>query len=79
MSHILIADDEPDICMLLEIQMEALGHTCTTVADGLQALDALSTTAFDLAILDIWMPRSPASRSSSRSARSTTTTRCPSS
>ena len=56
MPHILIADDEPDICVLLEIQMEALGHTYVSAADGLQALDALSTHEFDLAILDVSMP-----------------------
>ena len=56
MSHILVADDEPDICHLVRLQMERLGHTCEIATNGHEALAALHTTKFDLAILDNWMP-----------------------
>jgi DNA-binding response OmpR family regulator len=54
--HVLIADDDFDIRTLVEIQIEMMGFTSDSVADGRAALDALTTKAYDLAILDQQMP-----------------------
>ncbi len=54
---ILIAEDEQDIRALLSIQLEKEGYTCVAVKDGMEALEALQSKAFDLALLDVMMPR----------------------
>ncbi len=53
---ILVIDDEVEIVQLLRRILEAEGHRVTTVENGLQAQDALSTQMFDLVICDLKMP-----------------------
>jgi DNA-binding response OmpR family regulator len=58
MSRVLIADDDPDIRELVRFKLEQAGHEVVAVGDG----DAAVTSArdegpFDLAVLDIMMPR----------------------
>lgn len=55
-AHVLVADDDPDICDLVVFAMQSAGHTTHAVADGTSALEALCTTQFALAILDVSMP-----------------------
>ncbi|MFJ4265183.1 response regulator transcription factor [Paenarthrobacter nicotinovorans] len=57
MARILIADDEPRIAGFIAKGLTAAGHTTTSVADGIRALDYGSSGEFDLLILDIGMPR----------------------
>ena len=54
---ILIAEDDQDIRALLKLQLEKEGYACVAVKDGMAAFDALQDEAFDLALLDVMMPR----------------------
>lgn len=53
---ILVAEDEPVVRKVLAALLQRRGVTVTAVADGREALDALSRLRFDLAILDLRMP-----------------------
>jgi two-component system nitrogen regulation response regulator GlnG len=53
---ILVADDEESIRWVLERACVQAGHTVRTVATGTQALEALKSAHFDLALVDIRMP-----------------------
>ena len=53
---ILIADDEELIRRVLADTLRDQGHTVQTVDNGALAWEALTTKAFDLALLDIRMP-----------------------
>ncbi|MFD1956914.1 response regulator transcription factor [Paenibacillus thailandensis] len=53
---ILIADDEPEIVDLVALHMEKEGYRTIKAFDGRQAVQAIQSTAIDLAILDIMMP-----------------------
>ena len=55
--RILVADDEPEIRRLLEDFLAAKGFDVRTVADGAQALEAIDAEAFDVAIVDLAMPK----------------------
>lgn len=57
MSHVLIADDDPDIRELVRFKLEQAGHEVTAVADGDAALSANDNADFDLVLLDVMMPR----------------------
>ena len=54
---ILIADDEEDLRMLVEITLEDPAYRIVTAVDGEQALDQISQIRPDLVILDWMMPR----------------------
>jgi two-component system, response regulator len=56
-SHILIADDEPDMREIFSAWFRNLGCSVTEVADGKEALDALSCENFDAVVTDVRMPR----------------------
>ena len=56
MTRILVVDDDPMVFMAIEVYLERNGFE-VTIADGGQAgLRALEDTAFDLMIVDIFMP-----------------------
>jgi DNA-binding response OmpR family regulator len=57
MHRILIADDEPNITLALELLMKREGYEILTVDDGLKVLDAVSDFRPDLILLDIMMPK----------------------
>ncbi|MGI4936708.1 MAG: ATP-binding protein, partial [Janthinobacterium lividum] len=50
--HILVADDNSTILMLLKEMLERDDHRVTTATSGKGAVDCLSRTVFDLALLD---------------------------
>lgn len=52
---VLIVDDDPQIRELLRIQLENLGLTATAMGDPRDALAALETAPFDLALFDLKM------------------------
>lgn len=56
MARILVADDNLDLCELIEIALTRDGHVVTIVTDGSAALTACLTNDHDLAVLDIMMP-----------------------
>jgi two-component system cell cycle sensor histidine kinase/response regulator CckA len=54
--RILVADDEPAVREGLAELLRVQGHTVVEVADGQQALEALSRNDIDLALVDLLMP-----------------------
>jgi DNA-binding NtrC family response regulator len=55
-SHILIADDERSIRLMLETGLTLNGFRVTSVRNGREALDAASAGKFDAVLSDIYMP-----------------------
>lgn len=56
MIKILIVDDEKPICDLIDLNLSSAGYQCTSVLDGLSALDMIEKENFDLILLDIMLP-----------------------
>ena len=56
MIKILIVDDEKSICDLIDINLSAAGYECTSVQDGLEAIDLIEKEQYDLILLDIMLP-----------------------
>ena len=58
MAHILIADDEAPVCTVLQktVKTAAEDAVIDIVGDGEKALRMLTTSPYDIAILDIYMP-----------------------
>jgi two-component system, OmpR family, phosphate regulon sensor histidine kinase PhoR len=54
---ILIVDDEPDIALILKLQLEDAGYQTVRARDGVEALEAIEQDSFTLILLDIKMPR----------------------
>jgi DNA-binding response OmpR family regulator len=54
--HILIVDDDPGICRLLQISLEQYGCTVDIARNGGEALTKLDHTSYDGVILDFAMP-----------------------
>lgn len=57
MAHVLVADDDADIRFLLEVHLTRSGHDVVAVPDGVEALAAYAAQDFDIAVLDVSMPR----------------------
>ncbi|MDX1385263.1 MAG: response regulator [Thermoanaerobaculia bacterium] len=55
--RILVADDDDVTRRSLKRLLESYGHRASTAVDGAQALELLGRRRFDLAILDLAMPR----------------------
>jgi len=53
---LLFADDERNIRSVLTDELQHLGHTVVSCADGNEALQALQDKAFDVLVLDLDMP-----------------------
>jgi CheY-like chemotaxis protein len=54
---ILIADDDPTIIKLLQVNLEMEGYEVVTAVDGQDAVEKAEAQRPDLVILDIMMPR----------------------
>ena len=50
---ILIVDDDPDICNMLEMMLQFNGYATTSAATEEAALEMLSSRQFDLIIMDV--------------------------
>ncbi len=57
MARILVVDDEQRMRHLLSIILKKKGYEVEEAEDGMQALEMLSSTPFDLTITDVKMPR----------------------
>ena len=57
MAKILIADDDPIIIKLLQVNLEMEGYEVVTAEDGQDAVEKAAVELPDLVILDIMMPR----------------------
>lgn len=55
--RILIADDEAEILDVMRDVLEDAGYEVTGVGDGAQALSLLKDTKFDVALIDVMMPK----------------------
>ena len=55
--NILVADDEAGIRTLAAHVLRREGYMVTLARDGIEALELLEREAFDLVLLDLWMPR----------------------
>jgi DNA-binding response OmpR family regulator len=53
---ILLADDEPDIRLVLKRYLELDGYEVVTGCDGKEALEKACAGKYDLLILDVMMP-----------------------
>ncbi|CAG0960683.1 Alkaline phosphatase synthesis transcriptional regulatory protein PhoP [Anaerolineae bacterium] len=56
-ARILVADDEEGIRELLREQLNAAGYITDEATDGAEAIEKLDQGTYDLAILDINMPK----------------------
>jgi DNA-binding response OmpR family regulator len=54
---VVIADDDPDVMRLIDVQLRAAGYRTVLAADGSEALRALEAHRPDLIIVDMMMPR----------------------
>lgn len=57
MGRVLIADDEEKILDVMVDVLENAGHEVTAVPDGQSALDAMKEQQFDVALIDVMMPK----------------------
>ena len=55
--RILIADDDPVILRLIQVNLELEGYQVLTANNGQEAVDVANAEHPDLVILDIMMPR----------------------
>jgi len=55
-ARILVVDDHATDRMKMSMAVKNLGHQVDAVGDGRQALDKLCDAAYDLVLLDLWMP-----------------------
>jgi len=55
-ARILVVDDEPAITDLLATALRYVGYQVTTASTGFAALEAASTSAPDLVVLDVMLP-----------------------
>ena len=56
MTHILVVEDDEEICQLYSRVLTKNGYQVTGVANGQMALDAIDQNYYDLIISDIMMP-----------------------
>ena len=56
-NRILVADDDPDIVLMLTDRLEALGFTVLSASDGQRALALLESGEPGLVLLDLEMPK----------------------
>jgi len=53
---ILVVDDDPDICEIVQVNLEGAGYDVVVASDGAAGLDAARRLQPDLIILDVLMP-----------------------
>jgi len=56
-NRILLADDDPELVKILQGELKSYGYDIQTAHDGEEAISQLKQSQFDLAILDIRMPK----------------------
>lgn len=55
-ARILIVEDEPAICMTLELLLHRRGYAVTTVSNGCEGYELIRSQQFDLLLLDLHLP-----------------------
>ena len=56
MTRVLVDDDDPMVCMAIELYLERHGLAVTVAGGGETGLRALENSSFDVMIVDIFMP-----------------------
>ena len=54
--HVLIVDDEPDVLLILRLNLEAAGLDMSLAADGVTALRRIERERPDIVLLDLMLP-----------------------
>jgi DNA-binding response OmpR family regulator len=54
--RVLLVDDEPDVCMVYQIVLQAAGYDCIYYTDSVKALNEFVPSYYDLILLDVKMP-----------------------
>lgn len=54
--RVLLVDDEPSVCQLLNDALLRAGYQCKSCSSGEEALNALEREPFDVVITDLYMP-----------------------
>ncbi|HEY6464243.1 MAG TPA: response regulator, partial [Polyangiaceae bacterium] len=57
MLEVLVADDDENVRTAVAGAISSAGHRVTQASDGAEAIEAMTTRVYDLAICDIHMPR----------------------
>lgn len=57
MTRILVIDDDADIREFVAFVLQQAGHDVSTANDGEEGIETLSREAFDLVVVDFFMPR----------------------
>jgi len=52
-THILVVDDEPDMCWALENILNSEGYQITTATSGKEALELVGETGFEVVFIDV--------------------------
>jgi len=55
--HVLVADDDPVVRLVVEKTLQTAGYSVDCVADGKEVLSALKSRHYDLVLMDCRMPR----------------------
>ena len=56
MGHILVVDDDPDVCHLMVRLLTRLGHQAACVTSGRAALELIQSDRPSVMLLDVMMP-----------------------
>ncbi|MBT3283662.1 response regulator [Candidatus Bathyarchaeota archaeon] len=56
MARILVVDDDEDICVLVGRTLSNEGYKVDLAKDGVQALESMGESDYDLVVLDVMMP-----------------------
>jgi two-component system alkaline phosphatase synthesis response regulator PhoP len=54
--RLLVVDDEPDLVYFLSLLLKQSGHEVDEAHDGIEAVDRLQNSSYDVAIIDAMMP-----------------------
>ncbi len=55
--RLLLVDDDEELCAMLDEYLGPEGYLISMVHDGAKALEMLASTAFDIVILDVMLPK----------------------
>jgi DNA-binding response OmpR family regulator len=56
MARILVVEDDPDICHLLAVLLQSVGHSVLTAMDGAQGVTLAQQGLPDLIVMDLVLP-----------------------
>jgi CheY-like chemotaxis protein len=57
MAHILIIEDATDICLMVGVLLERVGHTVSSATNGLSGIQRAQSEQPDLILMDLGLPQ----------------------